>query len=133
ADWLAARSIEIARRVAEALSLPKFRPYISDDLVGVQVGGAVKNVLAIACGIVTGRSLGESARAALIARAFAELTRFGQALGARRETLSGLSGLGDPVLTWSSPQSRNPHLGLARRQGQSAAAATAGSRGVRGR
>lgn len=127
---LAARSLEIARPVAEALSLPTFRPYISDDLVGVQVGGAVKNVLAIACGIVTGRSLGESARAALIARAFAELTRFGQALGARRETLSGLSGLGDLVLTCSSPQSRNFQLGFALGQGKSLADATAGTRGI---
>lgn len=127
---LAARSIELARPAAEALSLPSFRPYVSDDLVGVQVGGAVKNVLAIACGIVTGRGLGESARAALIARAFAELTRFGTALGARRETLTGLSGLGDLVLTCSSRQSRNFRLGLALGEGQTLQAATAGLHGV---
>jgi glycerol-3-phosphate dehydrogenase (NAD(P)+) len=127
---LAARSIELARPAAEALSLPSFRPYVSDDLVGVQVGGAVKNVLAIACGIVTGRGLGESARAALIARAFAELTRFGTALGARRETLTGLSGLGDLVLTCSSRQSRNFRLGLALGEGQTLQTATAGLHGV---
>ncbi len=127
---LAARSLDVARPVAEALSLPTFRPYISDDLVGVQVGGAVKNVLAIACGIVSGRSLGESARAALIARAFAELTRFGRAMGARRETLAGLSGLGDLVLTCSSTQSRNFRLGFALGQGKSLGEATAGARGI---
>lgn len=127
---LAARSIAIARPAAEALSLPTFRPYVSDDLIGVQVGGAVKNVLAIACGIVTGRGLGESARAALIARAFAELSRFGTSLGARRETLTGLSGLGDLVLTCSSLQSRNFRLGVALGEGQPLAAATAGLHGV---
>ncbi len=110
---LAARTIEVAHPVAHALSMPTFRPYLSDDLVGVQVGGAVKNVLAIAAGIVMGRGLGESARAALIARAFAELTRFGRALGARPETLAGLSGLGDLVLSASSAQSRNFRLGKA--------------------
>lgn len=127
---LAARTLDQARPVAEALSSPTFRPYISDDLVGVQIGGAVKNVLAIACGIVTGHGLGESARAALIARAFAELSRFGTALGARRETLTGLSGLGDLVLTCSSSQSRNFRLGLALGQGQSFEAATASAGGV---
>ena len=127
---LAARSLEIARPAAEALSLPTFRPYISDDLVGVQVGGAVKNVLAIACGIVNGRGLGESARAALIARAFAELSRFGAALGARRETLAGLSGLGDLVLTCSSPQSRNFRFGMALAEGQGLAEAKESARGV---
>ena len=127
---LAARAIELARPAAEALSLPTFRPYVSDDLIGVQVGGAVKNVLAIACGIVTGRGLGESARAALIARAFAELTRFGTALGARRETLTGLSGLGDLVLTCSSLQSRNFRLGQALGEGQPLQAATAGLQGI---
>ena len=127
---LAARSIERARPVAEALSLPTFRPYVSDDLAGVQVGGAVKNVLAIACGIVTSRGLGESARAALIARAFAELTRFGAALGARRETLAGLSGLGDLVLTCTSKQSRNFRLGLALGEGQDLSAATGGLNGI---
>ena len=127
---LAARTLDLARPAAEALSLPSFRPYISDDLTGVQVGGAVKNVLAIACGIVTGHGLGESARAALIARAFAELSRFGTALGARRETLTGLSGLGDLVLTSSSAQSRNFRLGLALGEGKGLEAATAGAHGV---
>lgn len=127
---LAARSLATARPAAEALSCPTFRPYISDDLIGVQVGGAVKNVLAIACGILTGRGLGESARAALIARAFAELTRFGAALGARRETLTGLSGLGDLVLTCSSPQSRNFRFGLALGEGRSPKAAMSGTNGV---
>lgn len=127
---LAARSIGVARPAAQALSIPTFRPYISDDLVGVQVGGAVKNVLAIACGIVTGCGLGESARAALIARAFAELSRFGTALGARRKTLAGLSGLGDLVLTCSSRQSRNFRLGLALGEGQALEAATSGLHGI---
>jgi glycerol-3-phosphate dehydrogenase (NAD(P)+) len=127
---LAARSLDTARPVAEALSLPTFRPYLSDDLAGVQVGGAVKNVLAIACGIVAGRGLGESARAALIARSFAELTRFGRSLGARTETLTGLSGLGDLVLTCSSSQSRNYNFGVALGQGRSATQAREGQRGV---
>ena len=115
---LAARTVAIADPVATALSGPNFRPYLSDDLIGVQVGGAVKNVLAIACGIVAGRNLGESARAALIARAFAELSRLGRVLGARPETLAGLSGLGDLVLTCSSAQSRNYQLGKALGQGR---------------
>lgn len=127
---LAARTLDIARPVAEALSLPTFRPYISDDLVGVQIGGAVKNVMAIACGAVAGRGLGESARAALIARAFAELSRFGRALGARPETMAGLSGLGDLVLTCSSPTSRNYALGLALGRGRTPAEAAAASKGV---
>lgn len=127
---LAARTLEVARPVAEALSLPTFRPYLSDDLAGVQVGGAVKNVLAIASGIVAGRGLGDSARAALIARAFAELTRFGRALGARPETLAGLSGLGDLVLTCTGAQSRNYAFGLALGQGRSVGEATASGRGV---
>ena len=127
---LAARTLDLARPVAEALNTSTFRPYISDDLVGVQVGGAVKNVLAIACGIVTGHGLGESARAALIARAFAELSRFGTALGARRETLAGLSGLGDLVLTCSSSQSRNFRLGLALSEGRNMAQARASGSGI---
>ena len=127
---LAARTLDIARPVAEALNLPTFRPYLSDDLIGVQIGGAVKNVLAIACGAVAGRGLGESARAALIARAFAELTRFGRTLGARPETLAGLSGLGDLVLTCASPTSRNYSLGVALGQGRSASEAAAAAKGV---
>jgi glycerol-3-phosphate dehydrogenase (NAD(P)+) len=127
---LAAPTLAQAAQVATALSLPTFRPYISDDLVGVQVGGAVKNVLAIACGIVTGRGLGDSARAALIARSFAELSRFGRAQGAKPETLAGLSGLGDLVLTCSSAQSRNFALGLALGEGKSLAAIMAGQTSV---
>ena len=93
------------------LATPSFRLYHTDDVTGAEVGGAVKNVLAIACGVVEGKGLGQSARAALIARGFAEMTRFAVALGARRETLAGLSGLGDLVLTCSSTSSRNFSLG----------------------
>ncbi len=96
---------------AAALSLPHFRIYASDDVLGVAIGGAMKNVLAMACGIADGRKLGDSARAALITRSFAELMRFGKALGARPETLLGLSGLGDLMLTCSSAQSRNYSAG----------------------
>lgn len=109
-----ARTVDAA---AAALSTARFRIYGSDDPVGVQVGGALKNVLAIACGIVDGRGLGASARAALTARGFAELARVGAALGGKPETLMGLSGLGDLVLTCSGPQSRNFALGLALGQG----------------
>ena len=104
---LAASDAEIAGRLAAQLSGPTFRVYHTDDVRGVEIGGAGKNVLAIASGIVAGRGLGESARAALIARAFAELMRFSRGYGGRAETLMGLSGLGDLVLTASSPQSRN--------------------------
>jgi glycerol-3-phosphate dehydrogenase (NAD(P)+) len=107
------------QRLAEALGGRLFRVYWSDDVIGVQLGGAVKNVLAIAAGIVDGRELGASAHAALVTRGFAELCRFGQALGARNETLTGLSGLGDLLLTCGSPQSRNMSLGRALGQGQS--------------
>jgi glycerol-3-phosphate dehydrogenase (NAD(P)+) len=117
---LAGPTIEAATRLAEALSLASFRIYASDDTVGVQLGGAVKNVLAIACGISDGRGLGESARAALTTRAFAELARFGRAMGARPETLTGLSGLGDLILTCASRQSRNFAYGFALGQGASA-------------
>jgi glycerol-3-phosphate dehydrogenase (NAD(P)+) len=107
---IAAR-LPIAKRVQASLSHTSFRPYASDDLLGVALGGAAKNVYAIACGIVDGLGLGESARAALLARGFAELRRLGDALGARPETLMGLSGLGDLVLTATSPQSRNYRFG----------------------
>jgi glycerol-3-phosphate dehydrogenase (NAD(P)+) len=93
------------------IARPWFRPYLSDDVAGAEVGGAVKNVLAIACGVVEGRRLGQNARAALISRGFAEMTRFGLAKGARAETLAGLAGLGDLVLTCSSTSSRNFSLG----------------------
>lgn len=109
-------------RLAPALARPAFRPYYSDDVTGAEIGGAVKNVLAIACGVVDGLGLGQNARAALIARGYAEMLRFGEALGARGETLSGLCGLGDLVLTCSSTSSRNFSLGKA--LGEGAAAAT---------
>lgn len=112
------------------LARPAFRLYWTDDVVGAEVGGAVKNVLAIACGVVGGAGLGDNARAAVIARGFAEMTRFGLALGARAETLAGLSGLGDLVLTCSSPQSRNYALGAALGRGQAPAEALAGGHGV---
>lgn len=105
--------------LVNAIGLPTFRPYYSSDLVGAEIGGAVKNVLAIACGIVEGRKFGASARAALTTRGFAEMTRLGLALGARAETLAGLSGLGDLILTCNSPQSRNMSLGMALGEGRS--------------
>ncbi len=115
---LAGRRLEEARGIARALAHKGFRLYASDDLTGAQLGGALKNVLAIACGIVDGHGLGASARAALVTRAFAEMARFGAALGARRETLSGLSGMGDLILTATSPLSRNYSLGLKLGQGE---------------
>ena len=105
-------------RLAPAIARPNFRPYYSDDVVGAEIGGAVKNVLAIACGVVDGLGLGQNARAALIARGYAEMLRFGQALGARADTLAGLCGLGDLVLTCSSEASRNFALGKALGQGR---------------
>jgi glycerol-3-phosphate dehydrogenase (NAD(P)+) len=107
-----AAKMEIAVRLQTTLGHMTFRPYASDDLVGAALGGAAKNVYAIACGIVAGMGLGESARAALLARSFAELYRLGEKLGARAETLMGLSGLGDLVLTATSPTSRNYAFGL---------------------
>lgn len=108
-------------RLAPAIARPAFRPYYSDDVIGAEIGGAVKNVLAIACGVVDGLGLGQNARAALIARGFSEMLRFGEALGARAETLAGLCGLGDLVLTCSSTSSRNFSLGKALGEGASAA------------
>ena len=108
-----AASSETGQRLQVSLGHGSFRPYASEDVIGVALGGAAKNVYAIACGIVDGMGLGESARAALIARSFAELRRLGEALGARRETLMGLSGLGDLVLTATSPASRNFAFGVA--------------------
>ena len=118
------------QRIAPSLSRPMLRPYYSDDVIGAELGGAVKNVLAIACGVVDGLGLGQNARAALIARGYAEMLRFGLARGARAETLAGLSGLGDLVLTCSSTASRNFALGQALGQGMSAAAALAGKTSV---
>ena len=111
----------IAARLQASLSAPFFRPYASDDVVGVALGGAAKNVYAIACGVVEGMGLGENARAALLARSFAELARLGEALGAKRETLMGLSGLGDLVLTATSKSSRNFSFGVSLGQGKTLA------------
>ncbi len=110
---LASHDAGLVASAGQALGVPWFRLYSTDDVRGVEIGGAAKNVLAIACGITAGRALGASASAALIARGFAELSRFGRAYGARAETLMGLSGLGDLVLTCNSPQSRNFAFGLA--------------------
>jgi len=110
---LAAHEEALAAELARALSVSTFRPYHSTDVRGVEIGGAAKNVLAIAAGIVAGSGLGASAAAALVTRGFAELMRFGRAFGARVETLTGLSGLGDLILTCSSAQSRNFSLGIA--------------------
>ncbi len=107
-----------ARDLAELIATPSFRPYFATDMIGAEAGGAVKNVLAIACGIVEGRGLGRSAQAALITRGFSELTRLAVALGGEAETVAGLCGLGDLVLTCSSPQSRNMSVGLALGLGQ---------------
>jgi glycerol-3-phosphate dehydrogenase (NAD(P)+) len=109
------------QRLAPVIARPAFRPYYSDDLVGAEVGGSVKNVLAIACGVVEGLKLGQNARAALISRGYAEMLRFGEALGARAATLAGLCGLGDLVLTCSSTSSRNFSLGKALGEGIAAA------------
>ncbi len=110
---LAAREEAVAAALARALGSTSFRPYHTTDIRGVEIGGSAKNVLAIAAGIVAGRKLGASALAALTTRGFAELVRFGRAYDARTETLVGLSGLGDLILTCASPQSRNFSLGLA--------------------
>ena len=107
-------------RIAPLVARQAFRPYFSDDVTGAEIGGSVKNVLAIACGVVDGLGLGQNARAALIARGYAEMLRFGEALGARAETLAGLCGLGDLVLTCSSPSSRNFSLGKALGEGRKA-------------
>jgi glycerol-3-phosphate dehydrogenase (NAD(P)+) len=107
-------------RLSPVIARKAFRPYYSDDLTGAEIGGAVKNVLAIACGVVEGLRLGQNARAALIARGYAEMLRFGEALGAERDTLAGLCGLGDLVLTCSSTSSRNFSLGKALGEGRSA-------------
>ncbi|MBK6492296.1 MAG: NAD(P)-dependent glycerol-3-phosphate dehydrogenase [Sphingomonadales bacterium] len=127
---LACEDDDLGRALAQRLACGSFRPYLSDDVIGAEIGGAVKNVLAIACGVVEGLGLGQNARAALIARGFAEMTRFGLAKGARAETLAGLSGLGDLVLTCSSMASRNFSLGKGLGEGNSAASVLAGSRTV---
>jgi glycerol-3-phosphate dehydrogenase (NAD(P)+) len=116
---LATRYKPLGMALMNAIGTPRFRPYWSGDLIGAEVGGAVKNVLAIACGISEGKGLGKSAHAALIARGYAEMTRLAVAMGAERDTLAGLCGLGDLVLTCSSEQSRNMSCGLALGRGES--------------
>ncbi len=122
---VASRRPEHARRVADYLHSERFRAYTSDDLIGVQVGGAAKNVLAIATGIADGLGFGANTRAALITRGLAELIRFGTALGGRQETFMGLAGLGDLVLTCTDDQSRNRRMGLALARGLTVEAAKA--------
>jgi glycerol-3-phosphate dehydrogenase (NAD(P)+) len=114
---IAAHALETAHYVADRLATPSFRPYASTDVTGVELGGALKNVIAIACGVVAGRRLGESARAALITRGLAEMMRLADTYGAQRQTLMGLSGLGDLVLTATSMQSRNTRFGAALGEG----------------
>lgn len=130
AATVAARDEPLGRAFAAALAGPRFRLYWSEDLIGVELGGAIKNVLAIACGIVMGRQLGDNARAALIARGLAEMMRLGVAMGARPETLMGLSGLGDLVLTCTGRRSRNLGFGIGLGEGRSAAALLEGRRDI---
>jgi glycerol-3-phosphate dehydrogenase (NAD(P)+) len=127
---LACADEELGARLVEMLGIATFRPYLTSDLIGAEVGGAVKNVLAIACGMAHGRGLGESARAALITRGFTEMTRLGVALGGHAKTLAGLCGLGDLVLTCSSTSSRNFALGVALGQGQTLEQALSGKLSV---
>lgn len=127
---LACADGDLSARLAARIARPAFRPYLSDDVVGAEIGGAVKNVLAIACGVAEGAGLGLNARASLISRGFAEMTRFGMARGARAETLAGLSGLGDLVLTCSSTNSRNFSLGKGLGEGKAAADLLANRRTV---
>ncbi len=118
---LACQDAELAVQVSDALAAPMFRIYRSDDMIGAQIGGAVKNVLAIGCGIVEGRGLGDNARAALITRGLSEIVRLGAAKGAKAETLMGLCGIGDLVLTCNAMQSRNFSLGVALGRGEALA------------
>jgi glycerol-3-phosphate dehydrogenase (NAD(P)+) len=127
---LASGDAGLAQSLADALGGPMFRPYVTDDVVGAEMGGAVKNVLAIACGVVEGRGLGQNARAALITRGLAEMVRLAMAKGARQTTCMGLSGLGDLMLTASSTQSRNYSLGVALGQGRALADILAERRSV---
>jgi glycerol-3-phosphate dehydrogenase (NAD(P)+) len=127
---IASTDAALAESFMGALGSSRFRPYLSPDPIGAEIGGAVKNVLAIACGIVVGRGLGDNARAALITRGLAEMVRLGLSSGARAETFRGLSGLGDLVLTCSTAQSRNHALGLALGQGHSLDDVLSGRRSV---
>jgi glycerol-3-phosphate dehydrogenase (NAD(P)+) len=127
---IASLDASLGRAFMTALGGSRFRPYLSQDPIGAEIGGAIKNVLAIACGIVVGRGMGDNARAALITRGLAEMIRLGEVKGGRAETFRGLSGLGDLVLTCTAPQSRNYALGVALGHGRSLAAALHGSRSV---
>ncbi len=127
---LAASDTGLGRDLVQALGTPAFRPYLSADPIGAEVGGAVTNVLAIACGIAIGRKLGDNARAALLTRGLAEIMRLGLALGAQPATLMGLSGLGDLTLTCNGRQSRNLSLGIALGEGQKLADYLTGRRTV---
>lgn len=113
------KDAELGAKLQEILGGKRFRPYVTEDIVGVQLGGAIKNVVAIACGVVYGRQLGESARAALLTRGVAEIARLGVAMGAKKQTLLGMCGIGDLMLTASSMQSRNFSLGAALGEGKS--------------
>ena len=123
---LACKDLSIGKNIADSISLPTFRPYLSEDIVGAQIGGATKNVIAIAAGVVEGQNLGDSARAATIARGFSEINRLAVSLGGQEETLSGLSGMGDLLLTCNSITSRNFSLGIKLGKGLSAEEATDG-------
>jgi glycerol-3-phosphate dehydrogenase (NAD(P)+) len=127
---LACADGDLGAALVATVGSPTFRPYLSADVIGAQIGGAVKNVLAIACGVVEGRQLGDNARAALMTRGLREMMRLGQALGGRTETLMGLSGLGDLALTCNNAQSRNMSLGIALGKGKSLSEALAGKRAV---
>ena len=127
---LAADDMATAEQLAQIVARPALRPYASDDVIGAEIGGVVKNVLAIGCGVVDGAGLGQNARAAVIARGFAEMVRYGVTRGGQVETLSGLSGLGDLVLTCSSTSSRNFSLGRGIGEGQDAATLMADRRTV---
>ncbi|TMJ68087.1 MAG: NAD(P)-dependent glycerol-3-phosphate dehydrogenase [Alphaproteobacteria bacterium] len=127
---IASGDASLGHAFIEALGSSRFRPYLSRDPVGAEIGGAVKNVLAIACGIVVGRNLGDNARASLITRGLAEMIRLGEAKGGRAETFRGLSGLGDLVLSCTSAQSRNYGLGLSLGRGRDLETALRGSRSV---
>lgn len=130
ATTLACADLDVANRLATALSSPHFRIYTTQDIVGTQLGGAAKNVLAIACGIVTGLRLGDNARAALITRGLAEIHALGQVLGAQPQTLMGLSGLGDLTLTCNATQSRNFSLGFRLGQGETVDHIMSGSKTI---
>lgn len=115
---IASKYQRVTERLSDAIGQPTFRPYASRDVIGAEIGGALKNVFAIACGITTGKNMGDNARAALITRSLSEMVRFGEKYGAERSTMMGLCGLGDLILTCSSPQSRNMSLGIAIGEGQ---------------